>query len=74
MAVVEAVDSVDVLDMMELETAPNVSAPIANLKAILEMYEENGNTIRQEDTMISPFACSVDSLSRSSSVALSTYV
>jgi hypothetical protein len=74
MAMIEEVDPMDAVDRMEIETAPNVSAPIANLTTILQLHEENRNALGREDTIMSPFATNVDCSATSSGVVSPTSI
>jgi len=60
----DAVEMVDTEKAVEPETATKVSAPIANLSAILQIHAGCGNAPRREETteqMTSAFAPSVGS-------------
>jgi hypothetical protein len=73
----DAVDTVDTVEAVEQETATKVSAPIANLTAILQMHAGSGNALRREKTteeMTCAFASSVGSQAMSKSIASPTNV
>jgi len=79
MGVVDAEDAVDAVNMVEtvdLETATNVSAPIASLTAVLQMHEEWANKRRREETteMMGALASSAGSQATSKSIASPTNV
>jgi len=80
MGVVDAEDAVDVVDTVEAvepETATKVSAPIAKLTAILQMYAGSRNAPRREETTektTSTFASSAGSQVMSKSFASPTNV
>jgi len=68
------VDTVDRVEAVEPETAKEVSAPIAKLKAILQMHAESGNAHRREETMMSAFVSSAGSQDMWKSIASPTDV
>jgi DNA uptake protein ComE-like DNA-binding protein len=73
---VDAVDVVNTVDMLDLETVTKVSALIAKLTAILQMDEESANTRKREETMemMSTFASCAGSQATSKSIASPTHV
>jgi len=72
----DKVDAVNKVETVDLETVIKVSAPIAKLTAILQMYAESANARRREETteMMSVFASSAGSQAMSKSIASSTNV
>jgi hypothetical protein len=77
MGMVDAEDAVDMVEAVEPETAMKVSAPIAQLTAILQMNAGNGNTPSREETtedMTSAFASSAGSQAMSHSTASPTNI
>jgi hypothetical protein len=67
-------DTVDMDEAVEPEAATKVSAPIAKLTAILQMYAESGNALRRKETPISTFGPSAGSQDPSKSIASHTHV
>jgi len=72
--VVDADDTVDTEEAVEPETATKVSAPIAELTAILQMQVESGNALRREATPMIAFVSSAGSQDTSKSIASPTNV
>ena len=78
---VDAVDAVDMVEAVEPETATKVSAPIAQLTAILQMHAGSRNALRREETTeetteetMNAFASSAGSQVMSKSIASPTNV
>jgi len=58
---VDTVDTADTEQAAELEKATKVSAPIAQLTAILQMHAGSAYVLRREETTMSAFVSSVGS-------------
>jgi len=70
-------DTVDILQVVEPETAMRVTAPIATLRAIVLMHAQNGNTLRREETaneIIFNFGSSVGSHATFNSIFSATII
>ena len=73
----EMVETVEPVEPVEAEIVTRVSAPIANMTAILQMHAEHGNALRREETAeetTSAFATSAGSQVTSKSIASPTNV
>ena len=68
----KAVDTVDTEEAVELKTAMIVSAPIANLTAILQVHAGSANALRREETTMSAFVSSAGCQDTSKLIASNT--
>jgi hypothetical protein len=73
----DSINTVDTVEAVQPETATKVSAPIAQLTAILQMHAGNGNAVRREKTtekMTTALASSAGSQAMSKLIASPTNV
>jgi len=67
-------NAVDMVDVVESETATNVSTLIAKLTAILQMHAKSPNALRREETTLSAFGSSTGFQATSMSIVSPTNV